>query len=40
MPSRLLAEFLIGKDGKVIRRYGPTYFPQKIMKDVERELGR
>jgi glutathione peroxidase-family protein len=38
--SRWLAEFLIGKDGKVIRRYGPTYFPNKIMKDVEKELAQ
>lgn len=31
-------KFLIGKDGKVIKRYSPTTKPSKIEKDILREL--
>jgi glutathione peroxidase len=28
-------KFLIGRDGKVVRRYGPTDKPEKLEKDIE-----
>ena len=28
-------KFLIGRDGKVVKRYGPTDAPEKIAKDIE-----
>lgn len=31
-------KFLIGRDGKVVRRYGPGVKPQKIERDIERLL--
>ncbi|MCH1867887.1 glutathione peroxidase [Nocardioides sp. CFH 31398] len=33
-------KFLVGKDGKVVKRYGSTTKPEKIAGDVERELAR
>ncbi|PSW20530.1 glutathione peroxidase [Photobacterium sanctipauli] len=33
-------KFLIGRDGKPIRRYAPTKTPQAIEKDIERALRR
>lgn len=31
-------KFLIGRDGKVVRRYGPADKPESIAADIEREL--
>jgi len=28
-------KFLIGRDGKVVRRYGPTDKPEKLEADIE-----
>jgi glutathione peroxidase len=33
-------KFLIGKDGKVIERYGSNTKPESIAKDIEKELGK
>lgn len=33
------SKFLIGRDGRVIKRYAPTDTPQSIAKDVEAALG-
>ena len=33
-------KFLIGRDGKVVRRYGPADKPGSIAADIERELAR
>jgi glutathione peroxidase len=33
-----LTKFLIGKDGKVVERYGSNTKPEAITKDIEREL--
>jgi len=32
-------KFLVGRDGKVIRRYAPTDSPQSLRKDIEAALG-
>jgi glutathione peroxidase len=32
-------KFLVGRDGHVIRRYGPTEAPEKLEPDIERALG-
>ena len=31
-------KFLVGKDGKVIRRYAPTDTPESLTKDIEQAL--
>ena len=31
-------KFLIGRDGKVVRRYAPSVAPEKLAKDIERLL--
>jgi glutathione peroxidase len=31
-------KFLIGRDGKVVKRYGPTDAPEKIARDIEAQL--
>jgi glutathione peroxidase len=31
-------KFLIGRDGKVVKRYGPTDTPAAIAKDIEKQL--
>ena len=31
-------KFLVGRDGKVIRRYAPTDKPQSLRKDIEAAL--
>lgn len=33
-------KFLVGRDGKVVRRYGPKVEPEEIDKDVATELGK
>lgn len=33
-------KFLIGRDGKVVRRYGPADKPQRLEADIEAELQR
>ena len=33
-------KFLVGKDGRVIRRYAPQDAPKKLAKDIEAALGR
>jgi glutathione peroxidase-family protein len=33
-------KFLIGKDGRVVRRYGPMHFPKAIVKDIQFELAK
>lgn len=32
-------KFLVDRDGKVVRRYGPTVKPEKISRDIEALLG-
>ncbi|WP_157270777.1 glutathione peroxidase [Azohydromonas aeria] len=32
-------KFLVGRDGRVIRRYGPAETPRKLEQDIERALG-
>ena len=32
-------KFLVGRDGAVIRRYGPTTTPEEIAADLETHLG-
>jgi glutathione peroxidase len=32
-------KFLVGRDGAVIRRYGPTTTPDEIAADLETQLG-
>ena len=32
-------KFLVGRDGKVIKRYAPTDKPESIAKDIEKALG-
>ena len=33
-------KFLVGKDGRVIKRYAPQDAPEKIAKDIEEALAR
>ena len=33
-------KFLVGRDGKVIKRYAPTDEPKSLVKDIEAALGR
>ena len=33
------SKFLVGRDGKVIKRYAPTDTPESIVKDIEAALG-
>ena len=33
-------KFLVGRDGKVIKRYAPTDEPKSLVKDIEDALGR
>jgi len=33
-------KFLIDKRGQVVERYAPTTTPDRIVSDIERELGR
>jgi len=33
-------KFLVGKDGRVIKRYAPQDTPEKIAKDIEKALAR
>jgi glutathione peroxidase len=32
-------KFLVGRDGKVIKRYAPTTTPESLVNDIERALG-
>lgn len=33
-------KFLVGRDGKVLRRYAPTHTPAKLARDIERALNQ
>jgi glutathione peroxidase len=32
-------KFLVGRDGRTVRRYAPTVAPEKLTKDIEKALG-
>ena len=32
-------KFLVGRDGKVIKRYAPTDKPESLARDIEKALG-